>query len=265
LKGFQNHDFGKLPFLLSALILLGACSFTQKQKALPYLAPSAQVSRIIEILDYQGRSSGEDVAEWVSLYINGGISALEGLDEFAPYFVFVAEQSSPDLDTLLQWGRNFSLERDIPQLVLLRAYRRLTGNLSINPDDMYGSFFETFIKRLAALRWPAARKHYEGWVLVRRVPLLPPMDASDSDISDSDVSDSDTPDAGPSEQSLPQEAGEASFDSRLYMYLILNLIERTGFERSLKLIMNDITLDKSLSRDQVQAINSIKSNLFNGF
>jgi hypothetical protein len=248
-----------------ALTLIGSCSFTRKQKALPYLAPSVQVSRIIEILDYQGRSSGEEVAEWVSLYINGGVSALERLDEFAPYFVFVAEQSSPDLNTLLQWGRNFSLERDIPQLVLLRAYRRLTGNLSINPDDMYGSFFETFIKRLASLRWPAARKPYERWVLVRRIPLLPPTEISDSEASESDISDSDTPDAAPSEQSLHQEPGEASFDSRLYMYLILNLIERTEIESSLKLIMNDITLDKSLSRDQVQAINSIKSNLFNGF
>ena len=267
MKSFQNRDFGSPPLqlpLLSILpvfavglffIPLAACSLPQRREALPYSVPSTQVSRIIEILDYQGRASGAELPELVSLYINGGVSALEKLDEFASYFVFVAEQSSPNLDTLLQWADNFSLERDVPQLVLLRVYRRLTGNLSVNPDDMYGGFFEAFIKRLASRRWPLAQKYYTTWVFVRRIAELPPSGVSDSDISDMDVP----------EQALPEYTGEASFDSRLYMYLILNVIEKAEFESSMKLIMNGITLDESLPRDQAQAVNSVKSNLLNGF
>lgn len=259
MKGFPNRDFGSLSSLLPVLLILAAglllapftsCVISRKHETIPYPTPSTQVSRIIEILDYQGRDSGAELAEWVSLYINGGITVLEKMEEFEPYFVFVAEQSSPDLNTLLQWANNFSLERDIPQLVLLRVYRRLTGNLSINPDDLYGSFFETFIKLLTAQRWPLSQKYAETWVLVRRVPLLPPPEASGTDAS---------------EQALPEDSEEASFDSRLYMYLILGIIEKTELESQMRLVMNEITLDKSLSKDQQQAINSIKSNLFNGF
>ncbi|MDR2445040.1 MAG: hypothetical protein LBD44_03790 [Spirochaetaceae bacterium] len=264
MKSFQNRDFGNTQFPPSALPVFfvslfftpfASCSLSQPREALPYSVPSTQVSRIVEILDYEGRASGAELPEWVSLYINYGVSALEKLDEFASHFVFVAEQSSPNLDTLLQWSNNFSLDRDVPQLVLLRVYRRLTGNLSVNPDDLYGGFFETFIKSLASRRWPPAQKYYETWVLVRRIPVFTSQDTPDSDMPDEDVL----------EQALSEEEWGSSFDSRLYMYLILNVIEKNEVESSMKLIMNDITLGKSLSRDQVQAINSIKSNLFNGF
>ena len=265
MKGFQNQDFGNRSSLLPAprvfFILLffmpfTSCSLSQQRENLPYSVPSAQVSRIIEILDYEGRASGAELPEWVSLYINGGGAALEKLDEFAPYFVFVAEQSLPNLDTLIQWGDNFSLERDVPQLILLRAYRRLTGNLFINPDDLYGGFFEAFIKRLASRRWPTAQKHYQTWVLVRRIPALAPSDTPDSGVSDEDAA----------EQALPEDSGEgASFDTRSYMYLILNVIEKTELENAIKFEMNDIKPDAPLSRDQTQAVNSIKSNFFNGF
>jgi hypothetical protein len=217
---------------------------------LPYQRPSAQVSRIIEILDHEGGASGEAYAEWVSLYINGGIPALEKLEVFAPYFVFVAEQSSQDLDTLLQWAANFSPERDIPQLILLRAYRRLTGNPNVSPDDLYGSFFEAFIKRLAALRWPFSQRYDETWILVRRLPALPPPDTSDAEAL---------------EEVLSEEQSYAPPDLPLHIYLILILIEKTEVEASLRLVMNDIPPDKSLSRDQTQAVNSVKSNFFNSF
>lgn len=264
MNGFQNPDFGNRSSLLPAprffFVFLFFAPFTscvlqQRRENLPYLVPSAQVSRIVEILDYEGRASGAELPEWVSLYINGGGAALERLDEFAPYFVFVAEQSLPNLDTLLQWGNNFSLERDVPQLVLLRAYRRLTGNLSVNPDDLYGVFFEAFIKGLSSRRWPLAQKYYQTWILVRRIPGLTSQDSPDADMSDEEVP----------EQDSPEVEGEASFDSRLYMYLILNVIEKTEIENTIKFVMNDIDLDKSLSRDQAQAVNSIKSNFFNGF
>ncbi|MDR2796482.1 MAG: hypothetical protein LBB47_07220 [Spirochaetaceae bacterium] len=257
MKGFQNHDFGSLLSLLPALLLLSltSCQYSQTRETLPYRIPGARSRRIIEILDYQGRTSGKKPADWVSMYINGGVPALEKLDEFAPYFVFIAEQSSPNLNTLLRWANNFSLDRDIPQLVLLRAYRRLTENLSVSPDDMYGDFFEMFIKRLASRRWSLSQKYDETWVFVRRLPSLPPPEVSGPDTSDS----------GAEEQALPEEPVDGPFDSRLYMYLILNVIEKNEVESSMRLVMNEIKLDEKPSRDQTQAVNSIKSNFFNGF
>jgi hypothetical protein len=209
----------------------------------------------VEILDYKDRASGAKLPEWVSLYINHGVSALEKLEGFAPYFVFVAEQSSPNLDTLLQWSGNFSHERNMTHLVLLRAYRRLTENISVNPDDMYGVFFETFIKRLASRYWPSSQKYDGVWVLVQRLPVAAPQDASASEASYQDDI----------EQDLPEDTEEETSGSRLYLYLILNLIEKPELQNAVQFVMNDITLDEALERDQVQAVNSIKANFFNGF
>jgi hypothetical protein len=204
-----------------------------KRETLPYSAPSTQARRITEILDYQGRSEGAELPEWVTLYINGGGAALERLYEFDPYYVFVAEQSSSNLDTLLQWADNFSVEQDIPLLVFLRAYRRLTLGLSVNPDEIYGSFFETVMKRAAALKWPFARKYAETWILARRVQ--------------------------------PSAETEEAAGATLYMYLIVNIIEKTEVQSALKLVMDGFVIDKTYARDQIQAINAINSNLFDGF
>ncbi|MDR0409742.1 MAG: hypothetical protein LBH18_05030, partial [Spirochaetaceae bacterium] len=129
-----------------ALAPLVSCALTPRREEMPYTAP-ARSSRVVEVLDYQGREDGLELEDWLSVYIVGGVLALEKLAEFAPYYVFVVEQYSSNLDTLTQWADNFSVEHDFPQLVFLRVYDRLTGNISAIPDDLYGSFFETMIKR----------------------------------------------------------------------------------------------------------------------
>ncbi|MDR1147457.1 MAG: hypothetical protein LBK66_02385 [Spirochaetaceae bacterium] len=246
--------------LIAAALLLASlvgCSITPQLENSPYFNPPAESSRIIEILDYQGYSGGVELAGWVSVYINGGIPALEKLDEFAQYYVFVAEQYSSNLDTLRQWADNFSVEHDFPQLVFLRVYRRLTSNISSNPDELYGSFFETMVKRTASRRWPAAQKNGEIWALVRRVPSGPPSGASDEE--------SATQPDGASAAQPGSEPANWYDDSKLYSYLILCVIDKAEIENSLKMLMNDIVIDKTFTRAQSSAINSIKSNFFNDF
>jgi hypothetical protein len=237
----RSPDFGKTGIICLFLIPLFSCVSAEKRESLPYSAPSTQARRIIEILDYQDRADGAELAEWAPPYINGGAAALEKLNEFNRYYVFVAEQSSTNRDTLLQWADNFSVEQDFPQLVFLRAYRRLTGSLSINPDELYGSFFETLMKRIAALKWPFARRYAETWILAHRLP-------------------SDIPAASP-DSGEPEQVS----DSPLCIYMILNVIEKTEVQSALNLVMDDILTDKTFTRDQIQAINALKSNFFDGF
>jgi hypothetical protein len=189
---------------------------------------------------------GVALAEWVSLYIEGGIPALERAEEFAPYYVFVAEQSSPDIKTLMLWRDNFNLEQYFPQLVFLRAYRRLTNNLSINPDETYGTFFETLMKRIAALGWPPAQVYAGMWLRVRYFMEEP---AESSLQQDEDI---DTP-------------PEFSTDSILYTYLILTIIEKPEIENVLNALMDETYNDVSLQRDQAQAVNAVRSNFFSTF
>jgi hypothetical protein len=236
---------------IAALSLLAVALFScasQNRKTLAYSNPYARSSQIIEILDYQGRADGVEMPEWLSLYTSGGIPALEKQREFTRYYLFIAEQSSPNLDTLRQWANNFRVERDFPRLVFLRAYRRLTRNLSITPDELYGSFFEMMMKHTAAQGWPQAQKYAETWALVNRRPVNQGEPASAETLP-----------------AIDGEPPETSADSTVYIYFILSMIEKTEIENNMKALMNDVAIDKTFNRDQVQAINSIKSNFFNGF
>jgi hypothetical protein len=257
LKRFQNRDFGNVSAAVFACLCLAplaaSCAGAVKRETLPYSNPLPETNRIVDVLDYEGRVSGEKLAEWVMLYINGGIPALEKTAEFAPYYVFAAEQSSSNLDTLLQWAKNFNVKQDFPQLVFLRAYKRLTGSLSVNPDELYGSFFETVMKRTASLRWPQAQKYAGTWLLVRRIP-----------VSNAGTTAGE-PEAGQAFPPNPDETAYSLDMSRLYMYLILCVVEKTEIENVLKNLMNEVVIDKSFLRDQAQAVNAVKSNFFNGF
>ncbi|MDR0663236.1 MAG: hypothetical protein LBF80_04045 [Spirochaetaceae bacterium] len=237
--------------IFPAIVAFLSCTSVEKREALPYSVPPTQTRRIVEILDYQGRAEGAELAEWVTLYINEGGAALEGIHEFDTYYVFVAEQSSANLETLLQWAANFSVEQDIPLLVFLRVYRRLTAGLLINPDELYGIFFETMVKRTAALDWPFARKYTETWILARRIP---------------ETAEQQERPAGETDSEAPTEDAAGT---TLYMYLIVNVIEKTETQNVLRLVMDEIIIDKTSektsTRDQIQAINAVKSNFFDGF
>ncbi|MDR0383196.1 MAG: hypothetical protein LBH50_04340 [Spirochaetaceae bacterium] len=243
MSSFQNRDFGNCFAAFVCLLLAqlaASCLAVSRREALPYAKPPVEKNRIAEILDYQ--NSGAGLAGWAAAYMDGGITALEKMDEFASCYAFVAEQSSPNLDTLLLWGENFNVEIDFPQLVFLRAYRRLTDNLSINPDETYGSFFETFMKRMAALRWPEARQYASTWLLARYLPSSP------------DVSELSEP--------QPPDADETA-DSNRYIYLILNIIEKADLENGIAPLLDDF--DGTLPRDQAQAVNSVRARFFDGF
>ncbi|MDR2658719.1 MAG: hypothetical protein LBC27_01850 [Spirochaetaceae bacterium] len=221
-------------------IYFTSCTINQRRGNSAYHDPSVQASRIIEILDYQGYNEGAELADWATVYINGGLTALERLDVFASYYVFVAEQYSSNIDTLKQWADNFSIEHDFTQLVLLRVYRRLTSYISSNPAELYGNFFEAMIKKTASYHWPAAQKYDEMWALVSRTPSIYSSGQPDND-------------------------NDQYNDSRLYAYLIINVIEKSKIESGLKEIMDGILIDKSYTRAQISAINAIKSSFFNGF
>jgi hypothetical protein len=230
------------------LLPIASCVSNLRREPLPYNKPPEEVKRNFEILDYQNRTDGENLAEWVTAYMNGGIQALERMNEFAPYYVFVVEQSSPDLNTLILWRDNFRAEQDFPQLVFLRVYRRLTENLSINPDETYGAFFETLMKRIPAIRWPQAQRYADTWVLAHY--SLPEPAAPE-----------------PSEP-LPQdfdEQPETPDDSRLYTYLIMVVIEKAEVETVLNALIDETSIDIPLQRDQAQAVSALKSNFFRTF
>jgi hypothetical protein len=233
-----------------ACLFLAACLSRPQHEPLPYTKPPEEVRLNVEILDYQNSADGEALAEWAELYVNGGIPALEKTDEFAPYYVFVAEQSSPDLDTLLLWRNNFNVEQDFPQFVFLRAYRRLTEDLSINPDETYGAFFETLMKRVISLHWPQARQYADTWLLVHYSMAEPAA-----------------PELSEPSEPLPvfDEPAETLDNSRLYMYLILIVIEKAEVENVLEALMDETAAGLTPRRDQAQAVNAVKSGFFYAF
>jgi hypothetical protein len=81
--------------------------------------------------------------------------------------VFIAEQSSANLNVLRQWARNFIPRQDFSQLVFLRVYDRLVKSADDNPDYVYGPFFELLVKKTAVAVWPDASQKDRLWILVR--------------------------------------------------------------------------------------------------
>jgi hypothetical protein len=109
----------------------------------------------------------EFMPEWLAAFIEGEIEAVEALELYSDKYVFIAVNEGENFTALEKWAENFSAQHDFAVLAAIRIENRLVLNASLYPDDEYGPFFETLIKRSYNQTYTGVVKENTYWIKMR--------------------------------------------------------------------------------------------------
>ncbi|MDR1566418.1 MAG: hypothetical protein LBS48_03935 [Treponema sp.] len=217
--------------LAAVLVAAGCVSEGGNKTIIPEAAgPREEVKSDWQIKDYQESAAGRGLPSWVTAFLDGGNPAVEALEEYQDRYVFVAMNRGANFRALEQWRLGFSPELDFPRLAAIRIENRFLSVSSGFPDADYGAYYETLIRAASDASWSGVIREGDYWV--RR-----------------------------------EFAGQPSAlqDRETYDFLIINTIEKSLLASQVNTLLQSITPDPPLSRDQSAAVNRIRERFFEGF
>jgi hypothetical protein len=244
LAAFFRGSARILAAVLSAVALLSAC-VSRSENIPPQIAAAGQAlppaipgEETYVVGDYQGRDSGEAVPAWVNRYLGGGISGLENMAEFEGNYVFVAEISGVNINALNQWALGFSPEQDISRLIARRVQARFPGSDTGSPDPEYGRYFESLVRASADAFYRGTEKRGSFW-------FKKEYSAGNAEIS-----------GGSPDEPLNEE---------IAVFLILMTIDKNTLRTQLEPLLANADEGIEVTREQMTAIDRLRSSFFEGF
>jgi hypothetical protein len=232
------------PISLGLIVLLSwSCTSAPTEKNTGTSAIDNPLNTVIpwQITDYRGKTEDAAILPWVIPYLEGGNNAVEALDEYQDRYVFISWISGTNFNALEQWRVGFSPELDFARLGAARMEKRFLSSASKNPDDEYGSFFETMIRTASDASWAGAIKEEDFWV--KRYFLE--IDGSGG-------------------EPRPSASAEVS-EREAWDFFILVTVEKASFISQTMNLLKGIKPSPPLSRDQTTAVNRILDRFFEGF
>jgi len=238
----------RIPFWLLA-ILFTACAAPQSKVI--FLPDSVQdnvqeqpgLSVSWEIIESQGGSGEAGIPVWLRSYLDGGVRGIESLEAYNGKYVFVGKNRGDNFNALQQWAQGFTAAQDLPRLIGQRVEQRLVNSAALYPDDEYGEYFSSMIKKVSDGEYPAAVKEQIFWVKQKRIP--------GSGGEDEDGFEIDTP---------PEDT-----DLERYEFLILLSMDKEILQTTIQNIMANIKTGAAPTKEQTAAISKIRQNFFEGF
>jgi hypothetical protein len=217
---------------LAAALFFSACAGEPPKIIIKPESPREAVPPGAEgrILDHQNAAQGE-MPEWVSRYLAGGNRGVEEMEPYRNFWVFVGTNRGTNFTALSHWAGGFTPAQDFPRLAALRIEARLIGAASLYPDDEYGEFFETLVKKASDAAYTGVIREDAFWIL----------------------------------RQYHQSDEENSSLREQYEFFVLTAIEKNEFQFQARAIMADIKTAVSPTRDQAAAINRIKETFFEDF
>ena len=214
---------------IAALLLLSACVAGPAERIILPQKQEAEQAGIYAIIDWQTRTGGQNIPEWVRRFLSGGNREVETMPQYRDRYVFVASGRGSSLEPLWYWAEEFSIQQDFPRLAAVRVEERLAGAALLYPDDEYGEFFETMVKRASDAVYDGVRREDSHWLLRR-------FYAEDKD------------------------AGREFYD-----FFILVSVDREALAARIGKLLDDPRGIRPPTRDQAAAIGRIRENFFDGF
>ena len=133
----------------------------------PTPMPQRQIHYSIE--DFKGRDEGEEMPEWVTMYLLEGLRGIESMEIYQFDYVFVSRNMGNNFSALTQWQNSFSPELDFPRLAATRIEDRFLMEFSL-PDFELGSFYTGLIRAVSDSQWPRSTHEDDFWMLVKNSP-----------------------------------------------------------------------------------------------
>jgi len=239
-----NINFTTIAAVLFIVFLFCACTRNRnvilRPDPLKDMLEQAEPQEIWLLIASQNGSPEEGIPEWLSLYMDTGISGVESLSQYSDKHILIGENRGTNLIALKQWANAFSEMRDFPGLLVQRVERRLVSSASLYPDDEYGDFFVNMIRQVSDGEYPGVVKDQIFWIKQKRLPL-----------DEEDGYD-------------PVEI-QSNFISERYKIFVLLAIDKEVLQRNIQQLMDGIITPRSTTREQNAAINRIRATFFEGF
>jgi hypothetical protein len=216
-------------FLIPALaVLFMACS--SAPRTAPVKAPDyVEKTSAYELVDHKAKAVGQEVPDWVTLYISDGIHGVESLPEFQDKYVFVGEDSGSNLNALRQWTSGFTVNQEIARMVSTRVQAKFAGAAAGSPDAEYGRYFEDVVKSVGEASFSGARKENDYWLFKRYF-----------------------------------SANRKTVD-QTYDFYVLVTIDKPILEQQINNVLNGVRVDQPLTREQETAVDRVKEAFYEGF
>jgi hypothetical protein len=190
--------------------------------------PGFQPENRGRIQNYQDAALGGTIPEWVNRFLLQGSRGVEDMEIYRDSYVFIGTNRGTNFNALGHWADGFTAVQDFPRLAAVRIEKRLLGAASLYPDDEYGDFFETLVKKAFDTVYAGAVKESSFWILRHY----------------------DEEDASVREQ---------------YEFFVLVRIGKSEFQAQVQVVMADIKTVNPPNRDQAAAINRVKVAFFEDF
>ena len=228
-------------------MLLASCA-GQRTKVMFHPDPvddSAQpvIREAWQIIESQSGANGA-IPEWVGLYLEGesrknSYTRIETLGNMAGKYVFIGDNRGGNINILNQWANGFSPAYDLPRLVAQRVERKLIAAATLYPDDEYGEYYVSMIRKVSDGEFSGAVNEQVFWVKRR---LILPENESENEFT----------------------AADPTATERYEIFILIS-IDRDTLQRQLREIMAEARSSVSVNRDQSAAITRVQNTFFEGF
>jgi hypothetical protein len=235
----------------SIIILLAVFTFTAcaGQRNRMIIRPDPEQIRLEQVnlleqwqITKSQNGEGETgIPPWVYLYLTGETGGITSMEQREGKFLFIGENRGGSFNALERWVNGFNVLLDVPRLVSARVERRLVSAASLFPDDEYGEYFATLVKKVADGEYPGAVKETSFWVRMERLP------------------------AGQEEEDEDDLPQTDALVTEMYVFLILTSIDSETFRGQLRPMMTGIRTAVPPTREQLAAINRVQQTFFEGF
>ena len=214
---------------LAALFFLSCINGPGKFVTSPSEVPEpVEESKNYIITDYKNRSRRNNIPEWLSLWLDSGIHAVEAMSAFQDYYLFISSNEGSNFTALNLWNDGFSPELDFPRMAAARIEARFSEAV-FHPDQEYGSFFEALIRTASDTPWRWMVKEDDFWIRRKFIP------------------------------------GDDEPDREDWEFFILVSMEKTLFASQMDSVFQNVKPNSRITEEQARAIDRVKDRFFDEF
>jgi len=156
-------------FFSICILILGSCVNQQQSLYQPVSGYADTVVHDISLLigditETKAGAGNENIPEWLIAFFNGGVEELERMESFMNRYCYVIEIEGDNFGALNKWADNFSVAQDFSRQAAARIERRLIASSTSYPDDDYGDFYESTVKKAFDAEYADAFLEDTFWV-----------------------------------------------------------------------------------------------------
>jgi len=223
-------------FFFLGVIIISSCAGQKKPAFIPvpkneYFETERNNININpdNIIGTKNGTSVRNLPGWLSAYIKGGIEEVERMNAYYGKYVFIGRNEGINFTAMNMWADRFSAVKDFSILAAERIERRMISGAYLYPDNEYGLFFETMVKKSYNAVYTGAVKEDTYWIKMK----------------------------------ARQENNTE--DTEVYYYFVLIIIDKMTMQAIISNLMTESFSVVTPTSDQRDSINRLRQSFFERF